>query len=287
MKISILTPTRGRPQRLTTFIKSLDETASGIHDIEVVLGIDEDDQESIDFNISTKTINLIKTVAPRDTMGSINTRCYNKSTGDLIILTNDDIIVKTQGWDQIIINETSVHHDKIFLGFPHDGHKSKMLSTFPILSRECINLIGNAFPTQYKGSLIDLHIFEIFLRLKKIAENRIIPLHNVYFEHNHFQKDPTLLDKTYLERDRFGDDLTYMGLREERVAQADKLTTLLNTSPLIVYKNLSLDVINEKEKKYFRYFLKIISDVQLPNKYKITHLLHFTARKIFSTVISK
>lgn len=287
MKISILTPTRGRPQRLTTFIKSLDETASGIHDIEVVLGIDEDDQESIDFNISTKIINITKTIAPRDTMGSINTRCYNNSSGEIIILGNDDVIVRTQKWDQKIIDKIINFEDEIYLAFPSDGHKSKILSTFPILSRKCINIMGNAFPIQYKGSLIDLQIYEIFLRLKKIKMDRIVAIDNVLFEHNHFQKDQNLVDQTYRDRDRFGDDATYMTLLSERRLQAAKLASADVTPQFEFKKYPPRNTLIDKRISYLSYFLKILNDNQMKKKYKIKHIIHFSSRKIFDLLTSK
>lgn len=275
MKISILTPTRGRPQRLATFIKSLDETASGFHEIEVVLGIDEDDEESIDFSIATKHIKIVKTVAPRDTMGSINTRCFNYSTGEILLLGNDDIIVKTEHWDRFIFDSVCIYDDEVYLAYPNDGHKSKTLSTFPIISRRCAKLLVDPYPHEYQGSMIDLHINEIFDRLKKLGFDRVIPISNVLFEHEHVQKNKKLIDQTYLDRNRFGDDATYRALHEFRKRSALHLKMHLEEEKT----NKKLVKIHE-EISIYRYILKILFDRQLEKSQRIKHCAHMVLRNV-------
>ena len=49
MRLSLIVPTRGRPERLRAFLDSLAATAERISDVEVVLVVDEDDAASIAF----------------------------------------------------------------------------------------------------------------------------------------------------------------------------------------------------------------------------------------------
>ena len=48
-KITILLPTRGRPQLLEKSIKSLMEKATDPTDIEIMLGLDDDDTETTEY----------------------------------------------------------------------------------------------------------------------------------------------------------------------------------------------------------------------------------------------
>ena len=49
MKISILLPTRGRTEVLKTSIMTLLDNVKEPSDIEIILGLDEDDNASIDY----------------------------------------------------------------------------------------------------------------------------------------------------------------------------------------------------------------------------------------------
>ena len=86
MRISILIPTRNRSDRLLKFLASLDEYSSKKHEVEVVLGIDDDDIETQDLKLVYANIHVTKTVAPRASMGALNTRCLHASTGDIVML---------------------------------------------------------------------------------------------------------------------------------------------------------------------------------------------------------
>ena len=49
MDISILLPTRGRADQMERSLRSLLDKASGLHTIDIVFGVDRDDQENTEL----------------------------------------------------------------------------------------------------------------------------------------------------------------------------------------------------------------------------------------------
>lgn len=185
VEISILVPTRGRPVRLLDFLQSIIDTTEDLSNIEVVLAVDEDDRSYDQMKWPDARLKIVKTIAPQASMGSLNTRCMGNSCGKLIMLGNDDVVFRTKGWDQALIEESKRYPDGIFLMFAKDGIKNDAFACFPILSRKCCALIEDPFPKIYQGDGIDSHLFDIFLRLKDYGYDRLCYLPNVYMEHRH------------------------------------------------------------------------------------------------------
>jgi hypothetical protein len=105
--------------------------------------------------------------------------------------------------------------------------KRGRVSTFPILSRATCDLLGEPFPAQYRGSLIDYHVFDTFRRLERLGHSRIVFLHDVVLEHAHYRLGKGVYDETYRRRQRFGDDLTFMALRSGRQRSAERLAAAI------------------------------------------------------------
>ena len=96
--ISLLLPTRGKPNLAGRFLRSLHETAHHPEEIEVVLGVDDDDPQS--HSISHDGLASKMLILPAGlTMGALNRACFEASTGRYVMLINDDVIVRTPGWD--------------------------------------------------------------------------------------------------------------------------------------------------------------------------------------------
>ena len=130
--ISILLPTRGRVNLAERFLTSANKTATYPNHIEYVIYTDEDDPESL--KISAEGMRCVRISGPRTTMGACNTRCLEASSGEIIILSNDDVVINTIGWDEKIRNMHRGVSDKIYLAYPNDLYKGERLSAFPSLS---------------------------------------------------------------------------------------------------------------------------------------------------------
>ncbi len=198
--ISLLMPTRHRVQRAGLFLQSIVDTADNLLDIEVVLTIDDDDQDSQQICSPHPGLKIIKIVGPRASMGELNTRCLKSATGQIIMLVNDDIIIRTKSWDSYFIENSKVFEDEIYLIHTKDGMRDSRLPMFPVLSRKYCDLVKNPYPESYPGDHIDTHIHDIFIRLKDLGYVREIYLPQVYFEHMHFALGKSKIDQVYRDR---------------------------------------------------------------------------------------
>ena len=207
-------------------MQSAAELAEQPEQVEVVLYVDEDDPASHHLQVSQIESKII--VGPRTSMGACNSACLENSVGDIVMLCNDDIVVRTHGWDRKLRETDESFSDRIYLAYPNDLFKGRRLCTFPILSRQSCELLGDPFPRSYKGAFIDYHLLDVFKRLERRGYQRLLYLRNVIFEHMHYRTGKAAFDETYQRRARFADDDVFLLLREERSRSAKILLRRIN-----------------------------------------------------------
>jgi glycosyltransferase involved in cell wall biosynthesis len=285
MQLSLLLPTKDRVPRLTNFLNSVVATADNLNEVEVILLVDDDDQATIDFDYEDKSLNLTKLVRPHASMGRANHSCMENAQGKIIMLVNDDIIVREQGWDSKIIKAAEQFSDGIFLLYPNDLFKGEKLSVFPILSKKFCELVKEPFPLCFQGAFIDTHLSDIFQRLKGKGHNRVVYLPDVVFEHMHYRLGKGSKDKTYTDRKRFGDDQQFLLLntyREElATALAKKIEQPENeqlTMPELSYSD------TPKEHGLGLYIKRTFLDNTLPLKKRLQLGTYYTLRYLYSAM---
>ncbi|MBK8015763.1 MAG: hypothetical protein JNL33_12150 [Betaproteobacteria bacterium] len=224
--ISLLLPTRGRPQLVERLFKSIRETTHQLDRIEVVLYVDEDDAPS--HCLADEVLQVVRIVGPPDTMGAYNTKCLERARGDIIMLANDDMVMRTGGWDDRLRQVDLEFADKIYLAYGNDLFKNRAWCTFPVLSRRTCELLAEPYPPVYRGAFIDSHLVDIFQRLQKAGEPRIRYLPDVIFEHLHYRVGKGAFDETYQRRDRFKDDPTFVSLAGTRKSGARRLLRVIH-----------------------------------------------------------
>ena len=231
--ISLLLPTRGRPLLVERLFTSIVDTTSRLDRVEVILYVDEDDAGSL--HLDSDQISVTRIVGPRMSMGDYNTACLARARGDIIALANDDMVIRTPGWDERIAAVDAAFADGIYLAYCNDCFKHRVC-TFPILSRRTCELLVEPYPAAYQGGFIDTHLFDLFKRVEHAGFDRIRYLHDVVFEHLHFRTGRAERDATYLRRGRFADDATFIGMAPVRSAGAARLARALRGGPLPVYE---------------------------------------------------
>lgn len=224
--ISLLMPTRGRVDMAKRFFNSVLDTAKHPEAIEVILYVDEDDVESHTLD-QFEGLTVRKVIGLRKTMGHYNTTCLQASKGDIIVLANDDMVIRTPGWDERLREVDAQYPDKIYLAYANDLFKGEHLSTFPILSRLCCDLIGNPYPLEYKAGWIDYHLMDIFKRLDQAGLKRMQYLPEVIFEHLHVRAGKAEMDATYRQVERFAHDHVFLELIPQRRAAAERLISVI------------------------------------------------------------
>ncbi|KQO79773.1 hypothetical protein [Rhizobium sp. Leaf262] len=286
-RISLLLPTRGRRKLVYRFLESVLTTAAHPEEIEVVICVDDDDVDS--HNIVFPGLALKQIVVPRQNMGAYNDICLEQASGDISIAVNDDMIVRTHGWDDKIRSMDAEYPDGIYLAYGNDLFKGRKLCTFPIMSRRMTDLMFAAYPRIYRGAFIDVHLMDIFKRLSKMGFERFIYLEDVVFEHVHYRVDASVLDKTYTERPRFGDDRVFIGLIEQRAAEALRLANAISSpgvGPLAekapTYKPVPLGLLSAPWTILRCFGL----DVGLPFAWRLRLLVWMVARFYYSVLKS-
>ena len=274
MIISVILPTRCRPIQAKKFLESLYINSHQPDQVELIICIDDDDDSYNNFHTYFEKTIILR--SPRTGMGQITYEGICKSKGEIILLCNDDVIVKTKGWDDEFRKIHRFFPDHIYLMSPNDENKSNSLFVFPTFSRKLFNLLCD-YPRIYKGAFIDTHLHEIFKSLKYKGHDRIVFLEHIRFTHNHFRVTGEKPDKTYLDRKRFGDDRNFLCTVQQRITETEVILSVINgEEKLKKYENLTLTPLQS----IFRYLFSNY----LPLNYRIHILIYLMARNIYKVL---
>jgi hypothetical protein len=279
-RISLLLPTRGRTRLVERFLQSVIAQSRHPELIEVVVCVDDDDPESHGITSNQLALKLI--VVPRQSMGAYNSICLQHATGHITIAVNDDIIIRTKGWDEKVRALDARYPDGIYLGYANDLFKGRKVATFPILSRETCETFAEPYPKLYSGAFIDVHLMDVFRRLEKRGFPRMAYAEDIVFEHVHYRTNPDVLDSTYQERSRFGDDATFIALAEARRLEADRLLAHISGK---IAPDVALDPTLPAEPSNFfgiipLCFRKFLCDLDLPVAWR-TYLFGYMVARFY------
>jgi len=159
-EISVLLPTRGRGALAHKSLLSLIENAKDIKNVEFLIAIDDDDQETINYCNET----LLPDFKQRDVechiysmprqgyeqlQKYVNYLGYN-SSGKWLLFWNDDAVMQTQGWDEEIIS----YNGQLAILRYKDNHNSHPYSVFPIVPRDWLTLFECLSPAQQTDAWI-------------------------------------------------------------------------------------------------------------------------------------
>lgn len=120
-KVSVLLPTRKRPEKLAKSIASLRDNATG--DIEILVAVDPDDSCDADAD-------RVLTTSERYGYGRLQ-RYYDElsfaASGEWLLVWNDDAVMETPGWDRVIAAQP---RDRVLK--PASNH-AENLNPFPVV----------------------------------------------------------------------------------------------------------------------------------------------------------
>ncbi len=281
-KISILLPTRGRPALALRFLDSVLKQSERPERAEVVIYSDEDDPQSHGLHAEGLEVRMI--VVPRVSMGAYNMACFERSSGDIVVLANDDIVIKTRGWDRRLREVDQSVPDGIYLAYPNDLFKGSRVCTFPILSRRACSLLGEPFPRSYQGAFIDYHLLDIFKRLEHRGHQRLIYLEDVVFEHMHYRTGKAELDETYRKRGRFEDDPVFFALKGKRSSAARQLKEAIEGGAHGIHPEAAGELVDPAGfgPALVEYWNQIMRDGELPYGWRAFLYLWFVGRYLAS-----
>ena len=195
--ISILTPTRNRPNNCDRFIKSLYETTQYTGTLELLFYVDSDDPaKDIYKEIEERWQNNFWRVEfvigePMSVSKSWNI-IAKKSLGDIMIMGNDDLVYKTVRWDSKLMAKLIELDNPYYLTWFNDGINGNRHCAFPVISREWYEALGYFSPGVFNFGYNDTWVYDIAKRVGKLNY-----MSEILVEHLHFSVGKSNMDDTY------------------------------------------------------------------------------------------
>lgn len=235
--ISILCPTRNRPQQLARMVQSVRETSrSGFVSrggVEVLCYVDEDDTSDV------SPADLVLR-GQRMTHSAYYSALAVLAHGDILMMSGDDAIFRTPGWDKMVEDAFAACPDKILLVHGDDGcERGKSFATHPIISRRWVEITGRFTAPYFSGDWADTWLNDI---ANYLGRRLYLPFVN---EHMHWMWGKAQRDATYVDTDaRKAADNTARIYRDkvfERLADTDLLEAAMDKTWSIA--DLGIDVV--------------------------------------------
>lgn len=243
-KISIILSTRQRVDLLKTLIQSLHDTTSDMDCIELCIGVDDDDIETIKFVKSISNIDCHYIIFPRN--GNINLSAnanalYKQSTGHILFGTADDFIFRTQGWDTIIRQTFDKVMDHIlFIGVNYGHNSNANKSDVGFIHRQWTDVVGYFQPSQLRFSFGDTWILEVAKKIQRHVYLPQVVIEHVDYKYGHAREPDNTNLAMDLNRFNAHEETVWNNTKELRDADAKKLLDFINTyqSHLDIYTKL-------------------------------------------------
>jgi hypothetical protein len=223
MEISILVATRGRPKLLRQMWKKCLSLADNPQNVEYILYIDDDDNETIEMYHKMKKHDKyggqIRAIIgkQKEMIGSCHCDCYKISDSDIIGIMADDCEFMTEGWDNMVIDAFSKVEDKILLVYGSSGHRESKMAVTWFIHRNWVDTVGYPNPPFFKCAEGDRWVTYLAKKVKRLC---YLPDLKIIHRYKETEGDPTsLIRKAYRKKML----KWYMRLEDRRKDDARKL----------------------------------------------------------------
>ena len=226
--ISILLPTRNRPDNVRRLYQSLIDTSDNMNDLEICFFIDDDDEISLNLvtelasKINVQAVQYTQAETGRTPQPLMYNELYKIGTGPIYMFCADDVVFRTRGWDSKVKAEFNKYEDRIVLVYGPDGFQfgKVPVCTHGFLHNNWIKTIGYFFPPYFNIAYNDTWLTEIAETI-----GRRIYLNDLYFEHIHPAAGKAAWDDVYTGKQEVvgGETNLYRQLAPQRQEDIDKL----------------------------------------------------------------
>lgn len=191
--ISILVPTRGRREMFVRMYTSAMTLANHPGNVEVVYYVDDDDNSYDGLNL----YNTTRVSGQRIVLSEMWNATADAATGDIFMHCGDDIIFRTEGWDDIVRDTFNQHPDKILFAFGDDGSSESNKNDFGthgFIHRNWVETVGYFVPPYFVSDYNDTFLNEIG---RKVGRHLSIP---IFTEHMHYSLGKMDIDQNTRDR---------------------------------------------------------------------------------------
>jgi hypothetical protein len=185
--ISLLCPSRKRPKELRRFVDSVYSTADNLP--EIVCYVDQDDDSYDFFGWGVKFVR-----GPRIVLSDTWNKCAVKASSEILMMTADDCVFKTPGWDAMIEKAFENCSDKILMVHGDDGVNGDRFGVFPTIHRRWVDNVGYFCPPCFVGDYPDCWLVDV---ANALGRRKFLPY---VTEHLHWVHGKAPMDDTYRER---------------------------------------------------------------------------------------
>jgi hypothetical protein len=231
--ISLICPTRQRPENMRRFVEHAINLADG--PVEIVFIIDWDDvpsrAEALRCTPGLKTSSILVDEPPPETvMSDLWNVGARAAHGDVLGLMGDDIVIRTPGWDRLVEHTFHTVPDRIAYVHGRDGVHDRALGTHGFLHRRWVDAVGRMTPEMFSCDYADAWINEVADRI-----GRRIYIPDLYTEHLHPAVGKAPVDESHRKRMERGErdnvPQIWADTVGERVRDATLLHKLMGTLP--------------------------------------------------------
>jgi len=179
MKISVIHPSRNRPERANKVFQAMIKTADKPNNLQYIISIDNDETYKEKYqNICSDILNPITLISDnRYCVGAINNGA-KASDGEILMVVSDDFDEWNQGWDTQIRNAMRGYNCVMLK--TNDGSQG-WIATMPIMDRALYNKLGYIYNPEYLHMFVDTDLSSIC----DLMDCTIYRL-DILFKHNHY-----------------------------------------------------------------------------------------------------
>ena len=150
--VSVLLPSRGRPDALRAALRNLAETCEKPERVEILVRLDDDDAAALAVRDSLAAecapVDLRIIVGPRGggyrTFHNFVNELCAVARGDFLFLYNDDSRIETRGWDR----QTAAERENLCVLNPATPENPSR-NIFPLAHRKVVEILGRFSPIPF------------------------------------------------------------------------------------------------------------------------------------------
>lgn len=200
--ISLVVPSRRRPDRYKEMVESALDTANG--HLQFITRLDEDDESYKSYPHYGPQI-----IARRGVLSDAWNDGARLADGDYIMMAADDLIFRTGGWDTLVEKAFQTLPDGIGLVHVNDGFQNERIATHPIITRQWYQTVTYLCPPYFTADYNDVWLHEV-----ADAIGRRLYLPDVLVEHMHPDAGKSDFDIVYQEQRARRDNDNVAGVYE-------------------------------------------------------------------------
>lgn len=194
--ISVLCPTRHRPENTARLAASAWETADDPDQVELVFYVDDDAPGSVPAGLAA--INGITVVTgQRIVLSDMWNRCAAAASGEIFMQCGDDIVFRTPGWDRMVTQAIESYPDRIVFAYGRDGTPihGDDFGTHGFVHRRWADTVGYVTPPWFSSDYGDTWLNDVAAR---IGRKHFLP--DLLTEHLHPAVAKAEWDENHRER---------------------------------------------------------------------------------------